>query len=80
MMTSLVGSSSSSFLGAQKQNKEDNNELVNHQLLQVHKNKRIKDDDELALVKVIFSRCIETKEKKTTTSIGSSSSFLGAQK
>jgi hypothetical protein len=75
----LVGSLSSSFLGAQKQNKKDNNELVNHQLLQVHKNKRIKDDDELALV-IIFSGCIETKEKKTTTSIGSSSSFLGAQK
>ncbi len=78
-MTSLVGSSSSSFLGAQKQNKKDNNELVNRQLLQVHENKRIKDDDELALV-IIYFGCIETKEKKTTTSIGSSSSFLGAQK
>jgi hypothetical protein len=63
--------SSSSFLGAQKQNKKDDNELVHHHLLQLHKNKRIKDDNELALV-IIFSRCIETKEKKTLTSIGSS--------
>jgi hypothetical protein len=44
----------------------------------VHKNKRKKDNDEHQLI-IIFSRCIETKEKKTT-SVGSLSSFLGAQK
>jgi hypothetical protein len=49
-------SSSSSFLGAQKQNKKDNNELIHHHFLQVHKNKRIKDDNELTPV-IIFFRC-----------------------
>jgi hypothetical protein len=39
-----------------------------------------KKNDDMRWFIVVFSRCIEIKEKKMMMSVGSSSSFLGAQK
>jgi len=45
----------------------------------MHRNKTKKDNNELMLI-TVFYRCIDKKQKKTMTSVNSSSSSLGAQK
>jgi len=71
-------SSLSSSLGAQKQNKKDDNEELAHRhLLWVHTNQRKRDDDEHRLV-IVFFKWIETKEKKTMMSANLLLSSLGA--
>jgi hypothetical protein len=63
----------SSFLGAHKQNKKDDDEhLLVVIFFRCTKTKQ-KDDDKLTFV-IVLSGCIETKQKKITMNIDSSSS------
>ncbi len=62
-----------------KNNDEPRMNLACHYLLWVHRNKTNQNDDKHWLV-IIFFGCIETKQNKIMTSIGSSLSSLGAQK